>query len=101
MDCAFLAKTTGTPPKLLSRYAGHTNARSLNRQDLVDLDILEQTGPLSAHVVEQLNVALVVEEGINLKDVTGLYDAVTANTILKLLQWRRTPSRGNDTARIN
>ena len=48
---------------------------------------------------EQLNVALVVEEGINLKDVTGLYDAVMANTILKLLHGA-TPSRGNDTARL-
>lgn len=70
---------------MLGRNASHANARSLDRQDLVDLDALEQTGPLGAHVVEQLNVALVVEEGINLKDVTGLYDAVMANTILKLL----------------
>ena len=84
---------------MLSRDASHTNARSLNRQDLVDLDILEQTGPLGTHVVEQLNVALVVEEGINLKDVTGLYDAVMANTILKLLH-DATPSRGKDTARL-
>ena len=84
---------------MLSCNAGHANARSLDRQDLVDLDALEQTGPLSAHVIEQLNVALVVEEGINLKDVTGLYDAVMANTILKLLHGA-TPSRGNDTARL-
>ena len=90
---------TGSNAKMLSRDAGHANARSLNRQDLVDLDILEQAGPLGAHVVEQLNVALVVEEGINLKDVTGLYDAVMANTILKLLHGA-TPSRGNDTARL-
>ena len=83
---------------MLSRDAGHTNARSLDRQNLVDLDALEQTSPLGAHVVEQLNVALVVEEGINLKDVTGLYDAVTANTILKLLHGA-TLSRGNDSAR--
>jgi hypothetical protein len=84
---------------MLSRDAGHANARSLNRQDLVDLDALEQTGPLGAHVVKQLNVALVVEEGINLKDVTGLYDAVMANTILKLLH-EATPSRGKDAARL-
>ena len=84
---------------MLSRDASHANARSLNRQDLVDLDTLEQSGPLGAHVVEQLNVALVVEEGINLKDVTGLYDAVMANTILKLLHGA-TPSRGNDTAQL-
>ena len=56
---------------MLSCDAGHANARSLDRQDLVDLDALEQTGPLSAHVIEQLNVALVVEEGINLKDDTA------------------------------
>ena len=83
---------------MLGRDAGHANARSLDGQDLVDLDTLEQTGPLGAHVVEQLNVALVVEEGINLKDVTGLYDAVTANTILKLLHGA-TLSRGNESAR--
>ena len=63
----------------------------LNHQ--CDVELFEQTGPLGAHVVEQLNVALVVEEGINLKDVTGLYDAVMANTILKLLHGA-TPSRG-------
>ena len=94
-----LGKDNRHTAKMLSRDAGHANARSLNRQDLVDLDTLEQTGPLGAHVVEQLNVALVVEEGINLKDVTGLYDAVMANTILKLLHGA-TPSRGNDTARL-
>ena len=84
---------------MLGCDAGHANARSLDRKDLVNLDILEQTGPLGAHVVKQLNVALVVEESINLKDITGLYDAVMANTVLKLLHGA-TPSHGNDTARL-
>ncbi len=57
MDCAFFGKDHRHTAKMLSRDAGHANARSLNRQDLVDLDILEQTGPLGAHVVEQLNVS--------------------------------------------
>ena len=45
--------------------AGNANPGSFNSEDLVNLDIMENSGPFFAHSIEQGYITLVVEERIN------------------------------------
>ena len=65
--------------------AGDTDAACLDGQNLIDLGACKKTRPFGSHVVEQLDIALMVQKCIDLEDVSLFNDAVAANTILKLL----------------
>ena len=68
-----------------SGHAGDADAGRLDGQDLVDLLALKKAGPLGAHLVVKRDVALVVEEAVDLQDVALTNDAILANAVLELL----------------
>ena len=45
--------------------AGNANPGSFNSEDLVNPDIMENSGPFFAHSIEQGYITLMVEERIN------------------------------------
>ena len=71
----------------VAEVAGHAacdaDAGGLDGEDLVDGLACEVLGPGGAHVVEELHVALVVEEGVNLQHVAGLYRTVAPDALLE------------------
>ena len=69
--------------EMTRRDTRDTDAGSLDGQDFVDLFAGEQPRPFLSHVVEQLDITLMVEERVHFEDVTRFDDAVTANTLFE------------------
>ena len=64
--------------------ARDADAARLDGEDLVDRRALEQAGPFGTHGIEELHIALVVQERIDLENAAALHDAVAADAILEL-----------------
>ncbi|SPU24733.1 protein PcrA [Bifidobacterium adolescentis] len=64
---------------------GDANAGSLNGQNLIDGLALEMLGPSGAHMVEQLDIALMVEERVHFQHIAGFDGTLLHNALFKLL----------------
>lgn len=64
---------------------GDANAGSLNGQNLIDGLALEMLGPGGAHMVEQLDIALMVEERVHFQHIAGLDGTLLRNALFKFL----------------
>ena len=71
--------------KVARHHACDADAGGLDGENLVDLLSRKEPRPLGAHAVEELHVALMVEERVDLKDVAFLYRAVLGDVLLELL----------------
>ncbi len=75
----------GDIAEMTCRHAGDADAGSLDGQDLVDGLSVEMLGPGGAHMVEQFDIALMVEESIHFQHVAWFDGTLPRDALFELL----------------
>ena len=68
---------------MLRHHGGDADARRLDGEDLVDGRVGEQTLELLAHLVEQVDVHLVVQKAVHLQNAFRLHHTVAPDALFK------------------
>ena len=69
--------------EMMRHHGGDADARGLDGEDLVNGLAREQPLPFLGHLGEQLNVHLVVQEGVHLQHTARLHHAIAANALFQ------------------
>lgn len=68
---------------MMRHHGGDADARGLDGEDLVNGLAREKPLPFLGHLGEQLNVHLVVQEGVHLQHTARLHHAIAANALFQ------------------